>query len=323
MRAHRLRLPALSFVGLLLSTPVWAADTAHEWLVKMTLAARNLDYEGVFVYQHDSQLESMRIVHKIVDGMPQERLVSLNGVPREIIRDAREVRHYYPDDNWVMVEHRRADNQNFPSILPERLQGLDDNYVIQLGKQGRVAGRMTQVVLIRPRDGYRYGYHLWADLETGLLVKAALMDEKDKMLEQFVFTQVTIGANIPAAALAPEMMRQGMIWYRDSSEPAKDVEADWVAIQLPKGFKLSMQIKRETPTHKKQVEHLVYSDGLAVVSVFVEKQDADNKGALLGKNHMGAVNAFGNQINGHQVTTVGEVPAATVSLIGESIARRQ
>jgi sigma-E factor negative regulatory protein RseB len=307
---------------LLLSAPVWAADAAHEWLMKMARASRTLDYEGAFVYRHDSQIETLRIIHKVVDGVAQERLTSLSGVRREIVRDAREVRCYYPDDNSVVVEQRRADNRKFPSILPEQLQGLDENYVIQLGKQERVAGRVTQQVLIRARDSYRYGYHLWADRDSGLLLRADLVDEKGRLLEQFVFTHVIIGGNIPLSALAPETERPGMVWHRDSSEPAQGTEASWAATQLPKGFKLSMQIKRELPLRKKPVEHLVYSDGLAAVSVFIEKQESDAKDMVRGSSRRGAVNVNGTQINGHHVTAVGEVPAATVSLIGGSVARR-
>jgi len=317
---HALRLPILSLMAAL-ALPVWAADDAHQWLVKMARAGRNLDYEGTFVYRHDAQLDTLRIVHKVTEGVAHERLMSLNGVPREIVRDAREVRSYYPEDNSVVVEQRRADDQTFPSLLPERVQNLDENYIIQLGKPGRVAERPVQQVLVRPRDSYRYGYRLWADRETGLLLKADLMDETDRMLEQFMFIQVTVGGNIPTSALAPQTARSGMVWHRDSSEIARDVETSWVATRLPKGFELTKQMKRELPTRRKAVEHLVYSDGLAAVSVFVEKNEAGNQ-VTEGASRTGAVNAYGRPADGHYVTTVGEVPAATVSLIGDSVTRR-
>jgi sigma-E factor negative regulatory protein RseB len=319
MTVRALRLPILSVVTVL-SLPAWGAESAHEWLAKMAQAARQYDYEGTFVYRHESQLDTLRIVHKVVDGVARERLVSLSGVPREIVRDGREVRCYYPDDNSVVVEPRRAAKQNFPSILPEPVQALDENYLIQLGKSGRVAGRAAQQVLIRPRDSFRYGYHLWADRDTGLLLMADLVDDKDRMLEQFVFTQVNIGGNIPSTALAPQTERAGMVWHRDSGEQTSSSETSWIATRLPKGFKLSTQMKREVPARKKPVEHLVYSDGMATVSVFVEKREADGDGP--GTSQMGAVNAFGTQVDGHYVTTVGEVPLATVSLIGASVARR-
>lgn len=297
-----------------------AADSAHEWLMKINYAVRMLDYEGTFVYQHDSQLEAMRIVHKMENKSAKERLVSLNGAAREVIRDANEVRCYWPDKNSVVVEYRKANDKNFPAILPERLQDLDENYTMHLAQTERIAGRMTQRVIVKPKDIYRYGYHLWSDTQTGLLLKANLVDNQGKVLEQFMFTQVNIGGNIPASALAPESSGEGLTWYREEGAAKNsDSKQSWNATRLPKGFKLSMHMTRKAPTHKKPVEHLVYTDGLAVVSVFVEKQEKDAGLTMLGLSSMGAVHAHGIRVQDYQITTVGEVPAETVSLIGSSV----
>ena len=149
-----------------------ASDAAHEWLARINEAARHLEYEGIFIYQHDSQLETMHIFHKVENGSSKERLVSLNGTPREIIRDKREVRCYWPDMKSIVVEYRRADNKSFPSLLPEHLGDLDEYYNLQTGGIDRIANRQAQLILVRPADNYRYGYHLWADKQTGLLLKA-------------------------------------------------------------------------------------------------------------------------------------------------------
>jgi sigma-E factor negative regulatory protein RseB len=311
----------LAVASLLLAPSAYAADTAHDWLMKMS-AARHLDYEGTFVYQHDTQLEAMRIIHKVVGGMPRERLVSLNGAPREIIRDAREVRCYLPDENSIVIEHRKAGGRGFPGVLPERVSELDENYVIQLGRTGRVSGRGAQLVLIRPRDGYRYGYRLWADRETGLLLKADLLDDKGKLLEQFMFTHLRIGGDIPPAALEPEMSGQGMTWHRESDAATSPAAAPWDVVRLPKGFRLSRHMTRTTPVRRKPVEHLVFSDGLAAVSIFIEQETGDAKNVMHGSSRMGAVHAFGKRLDGHHVTVVGEVPAATVTLIGGSVTPR-
>ena len=314
--SHRLFFPAC----LVFSTAALAGDAAHEWLMKINQAARMLDYEGVFVYQHETQLEAMRIIHKVENGMARERLVSLNGAPREIIRDQREVTCYWPDKNSVMVEFRKADNQTFPAILPERLQDLNDYYAIRLGNMERITGRPAQLVIVKPVDQYRYGYHLWADKETGLLLKADLLDTQGKILEQFMFTYINIGTKIPASALAPGVAGKGMVWYREEADlKAIPAKSGWVAAQLPKGFRLSAHISRLTLMRKHPVEHLVYTDGLAAVSVFVEKRGENSKPFMLGPSHMGAVNALGSHVDDYQVTTVGEVPAETIALIGGSV----
>ncbi len=318
-------------ISLFVSAAAVAADNASEWLIKINRAARNQDYEGVFVYQHDAQLEGMHIFHKMENGLAKERLVSLNGSPREIIRNNGEVRCYWPDMKSVVVEYRKSDNKSFPAILPERLQGLHKHYTLEVGDTERVANRMAQLVLIKPDDDYRYGYHLWADKETGLLLKADLVDSKGNVLEQFMFTQVNLGSKIRASDLMPGIPGQGMVWYREENNKVKkkDIQKDvstqptWTATRLPKGFKLSVRMTRRIPTRTQPVEHLVYTDGLATVSVFVEKQEKNVKLFMLGPSRMGAVHALGVRVDDYQITTVGEVPAETIALIGGSVAPAQ
>ena len=315
---------AFIFFGLFVCSTAMAADAAHEWLMKINHAARDLEYDGVFVYQHDAQLEAMHIFHKVENKSVKERLVSLNGAPREIIRDAHEVRCYWPDKNSVMVEYRKADAKGFPSILPERMQDLDEYYVLQLGNTERITNRVAQLVIIKPVDQYRYGYHLWADADTGLLLKADLLDTNGAILEQFMFTQINIGIKIPAAALAPGMTGKSMVWYREDGDTRNVSEKPgWSASQLPKGFRLSAHMTRRLPMRKQPVEHLVYTDGLAGVSVFIEKQEKNVKPFMHGPSRMGAVHAMSAQSGDYQTTTVGEVPAATVAFICGSVVPAQ
>jgi sigma-E factor negative regulatory protein RseB len=312
--------PVLIALSFFVCSTAFAADAAHEWLMKINHAARNLEYEGIFVYQHDDQLEAMHIFHKMEHNSVKERLVSLNGAPREIIRDANEVRCYWPDKNSIVVEYRKADSKGFPAILPDHVQDLDEYYSMELGDVERITGRPAQLVIITPVDQYRYGYHLWADKDTGLLLKADLVDSAGGVLEQFMFTQISIGKKIPASALDPGMSDKDMVWYRENdtnNEVSK--KPDWEATSLPKGFRLSMHVKRHMPMRKQPVEHLVYTDGLAAVSVFIEKQDKGAKPFMLGPSRMGALHAMGVRVDDYQITAVGEVPAQTVALIGGSV----
>jgi sigma-E factor negative regulatory protein RseB len=316
-------LPRYLFILLLslFSAAAFAADVARDWLMKINNAAHTLNYDGAFVYQHNAQLEAMRIVHKMENGSAKERLVSLNGVAREIIRDNKEIRCYWPDKNSAMVEYRKTQDKNFPSILPDRLQGLDENYVLKLGRTERIAGRTAQLVTITPNDEYRYGYHLWADQDSGLLLKAELLDSQGAALERFMFTQLNVGGKIPDSALKPGVAGEGLVWHRADDKDVKpdDAKQHWTAGKLPSGFRLSMHFMRHVPMREKPVEHLVYTDGLATVSVFIEKQEKEAKPIMLGPRHMGAVHAHGAHVDDFQITVVGEVPAETVSMIGESV----
>ncbi len=306
------------------------ADDAQTWLTKIDRAARALNFEGVFVYRHDDKMETMRIVHGVNQGKVQERLVSLTGAPREIIRSDGEVTCYLPDENSVVVEHRRGPLQRrtpgkaFPSILPQQISDLAKNYDFQLGRAGRVADRDAQLISIKPKDGYRYGYELWADKATALLLRADLLDDHNRTVEQFVFTSITPDAKITATDLSPRLGKKTMVWHRSNGDnDTADQSKDWVVERLPPGFTLSTRVMRKNPVLAKATEQLVYSDGLATVSVFIEKLSADkdksHEPKRNGVNHMGAVHAFMKVIDDHQITVVGEVPAASVDLIGQSV----
>lgn len=309
-----------SVLCVIASFPVHAANEAQDWLMRVHRAAERLNYEGTFVYQRGTQLESMRIIHRVDKGVVKERLVSLSGPAREVIRTDDEVRCYLPDQKSIVIEHRRLDRAGFVAIVPERLADLGENYVIELGRTARVAGRAAQQLIIGARDDYRYGYRLWADRETGLLLKADLTDEADKMLEQFLFTQINIGGNIPDAALAPQTSNGGMVWYRDSEAPSSTSAISWRATRVPKGFKLSSAVMRRLPKGNRVVEQLVYSDSLAAVSIFVEKLgDSPPSSMMDGPTSVGALHAFGKSVDGHHITIVGEVPAKTIAMFGNSL----
>lgn len=297
-----------------------SAGDGYAWLKKIDDATHNLSYEGIFVYQHNHSLEAVRILHSVgKDGIVRERLLSLTGAPREIVRDRGQVLCYLPDQKSLVIEHR-ASGKGFPSILPDRVAGLKKHYEIEMGGTGRVAGHPAQQIMIRPRDKYRYGYQLWADKASGLLLKAVLVNSKGKPIEQFMFTQLDMRSDISPKDLE---LQEGALpsgVFRDEGRVRSGEKPRWTATELPPGFELASHLTRTTPAGNAAVEHLVYSDGLASVSVFVEKLGPESaKGFRERPGRMGAVHAFGKRVNDHQVMVVGEVPAATVNLIGESV----
>ena len=297
-----------------------AADSALDWLMKMSSAVRQQNYEGTFIYRHGDQLEAMRIVHRSDNGASRERLVSLNGEAREIIRNNRDVICYLPDKRSVVVEHRKTGEKSFPALLPDRLDKVEANYKLGLGGFDRVATRKARMVFVKPRDNYRYGYQLWADDKTGLLLKSNLISDDHRVVEQFMFAQIEIGKPIGTAELKSKYSGKKWVWHREKKEMATETgNRRWKVTQLPKGYALSRQMSRHLPMRNMVVEHLVYSDGLAAVSVFIEPKSKKAKRPMTGATGMGAVHAYGTMVKGHQVTVVGEVPAATVELIGKSV----
>lgn len=286
----------------------------------MNKAAQSLSYDGIFVYSHDGQIETMRVVRKIgADGM-RERLYSLNGAAREIIRSDKEVWCYLPDEKKGVHEYRQSSKRNFPSIFPEDIRNLNSFYEIKLGDRGRIADRFAQRISIDPKDKHRYGYNLWVEVESGLLLKAELLDVGGAVIERHMFAKVAIGLTVSAVDLEPNISKEKLVWFGQGKPAVKEQSSspEWEIAKVPKGFAQSQWIQRLSPSSKQLVEHFVFTDGLATVSIFIEKS-VDSKKAMYGVSRMGAIHAFGIMVDDHQVTVVGEVPGATVSLIGKSV----
>jgi sigma-E factor negative regulatory protein RseB len=297
-------------------------DEAITMLERMTEAAKDLTYEGVFAYQSGKNLQSIRIYHRADARGELERLISLNGAAREVIRSNDMVTCINPEVRQVNVS-RRPLGRGFPSDLPRRLSSAAPFYEVTMGDMDRIAGRKAQELVIKPNDQYRYGYRLWVDADTDLLLKSELVGNDGDVLETFAFSSLNIDVHIPEHKFEPQMSGEEMTWHR--SEPEKPLntanqsqQSQWRAEWLPEGFAQVAYQTRLRASNGADVEQRVYSDGLSSVSVFIEKIRARHT-HLRGGSHVGAINAFGTIMHSHFVTVVGEVPAETVEKIGHNI----
>lgn len=294
---------------------------AHELLARMATATKGLNYDGIFVYQRGEQSDTMRIIHRADDGNGErERLVSLTGAAREVIRDGEAVRCYFPEDRAVMVEKARP-RKLFLSEFAQPLERIAELYQFSVAGRDRVAGRSAWVVAIHPRGAFRYGYRLWVDEDSGLLLRSHVVDVNGTPLEQIIFTQIDTPATIPDALLEPELGSRDYTLYTNEPSPiaASSEQGSWVVNWLPEGFVENSTQSEVLAPDSAPVRHMVFTDGLAIVSVFVEK--AGNPARRIeGFSSMGAVNAFSMLTHDHQVTVVGEVPPMTVRQIASSVA---
>ncbi len=297
-----------------------ASEQAHYWLDRMAKAVKRLNYEGVFVYLHDNRIESMQLIHRADREGEQERLLSLNGVAREIIRDRNSLICILPDSRSVVVEKSRS-RKYIPSALLNDTGRLEKFYRFRVVSSGRIAGRDAQVVAVIPKDGYRYGYRLWIDRKTGLLLMSDLINERGEVVEKVMFTVLRIHDKIPKERVAQTIHSKGYRRFQlkagDNKAHSRQHNSPWKVMRLPRGFMMTVHASHGMPTSKGQVEHLMFTDGLASVSVYIEK--SSGKPALRGASRMAAVNAWGGKVNGYNVTVVGEVPRATVEMIGKSL----
>jgi sigma-E factor negative regulatory protein RseB len=291
-----------------------AADDALAWLDKIQDASRRLSYTGTFVYQQGGHTETSRIT-RLAEG-DVERLEVLDGMPREIIRTRDTLRCYLPRSGVVKVERHSAD-RSFPAILPEQVGKLTEHYTASVGEKARIAGFECRAVVLTPKDDLRYGYRLYADVNTGMLVRATTVDRAGKTIEQFTFTELNIGR------VSPERVKphlSGRHWRVEDADavPAK-LEGWSVAPQLP-GFQKVLELKRRLG-ESRPVGQLVYSDGLAAVSVFIEPLRQGDE-TTPGLASLGAIHIYTREVAKHRITVVGEAPAASVQRIADAVEYR-
>ena len=306
--------------------PIWQDDL--DWLKIMAFAAHQTDYVGTFVYQYGNHVETSRITHiKDQDG-EHGRLEGLDGNQREIINYNNEV-WSNKGGHWVSSGSRQ-EHRMFPALLPEQLTLLNENYQVKKAEEVRVAGFHTQAFIFQPRDNLRYTHKMWAHSDSGLLLKAAVMDERGRIIEQYTFTQLTIGGDIDRQWIS-QGISQGKSVPRFCGRDqyaAKLVKANadsgatrWQVGSLPPGFKKTMEMHRTLRGRKVPVTHLVFSDGLAGISIFIESR-ADRPNINTGLISQGAVQVYSKVNADHLVTVVGEVPPATLMQVADSVRYR-
>lgn len=305
----------------MVSTANAADREAREWLERMSEALATRNYEGRFFHLRDSRSEAMRIYHRVDKGKVTERLLSLDGSGREIIRNQTEVVCYLPDRRTVLVE-KRTDDSTLLAAVPAYNEELEAHYNIERGPFTKALGRRTQVINVTPRDQFRYGYRLWLDDETAMPLKSQLCDRNGKVIEQILFAELNFRDRIPADSLKPSISGEGFRWIRQDAQPqlAAGQVGGWGVIRLPAGFRLTAWRIQLIAGSNVPVQHLVYSDGLASVSVFIEPLNPQAE-PMKGLAKVGAAFAFSRALDNHQVTAVGEVPPVTLEAIAASVTK--
>jgi sigma-E factor negative regulatory protein RseB len=308
-------------VSLGLAGAACAGEAARLWLDRMNAAIEQLDYVGTFVHLHDGKAETMRVAHRYEHGRVTEKIVSLDGVGREIIRRDENVRCILPDRQVVLFEEG-GNSSPLISALPSYSRKLEAHYRLKMFSTDRVADRETQVIAISPRDDFRYGYVLWLDIETAMPLRSKVWGEDKQSVEEILFTSIEYPESIPDAAFQATAVTDGFTEL-SSHEPAAAIAPGipWRVDSLPEGFELTASTQKSIAGSQDPVDHLVYSDGLATVSVFVEAPAAESDVAD-GFSQLGSTNAYSLTSSGRRVTVIGEVPRRTVETIANSLQAR-
>lgn len=298
---------------------------ASTLLARTQLAARTLNYAGTFVYQQGSQVRTSRITH-LVDGKNEvEKLEILDGKPREYIRNGDEITYYVPEAKTLVIE-KRISQDVFPAIVSANPSQLAEHYAIKKAATGRVAGFECQSVLLEPKDRLRYGYRLCTEKTSGLLLRAQTLDQDGVVIEQIAFTQIAIGSIDRRTAKPTYSNTAG--WHIENSVTSQTSVSGWTVKNMPPGFKKIRELKRlvsdvstanaggNMQASQREAIQIVYSDGLAAISVFVEPgTQSRTEGSL----QQGAMNIVGKRQGDFWLTIVGEVPAIAIKQVASSI----
>lgn len=307
------------------------AQDGMAWLGRVAAAAYRLNYEGIFVYRQAAQSETIRIAHRFEAGRDWEYQEVLTGHPREVLRRDGEVRYYWPQKRLLIVEQASA-QRHFPALFPVALLALSENYVLRLQGREQIVGRDAQIVWIEPRDQWRYGQQLWIDVASGLLLRADVLNERKEILESFAFSQLQIGGKLGIELFKSKFEAELIHWRvrhipRVQENMRSLVQSEnhvlWGIKDPIPGFRKLNEMYRPAQIDRLACQHLVFSDGLATVSVFIEKrpsqQTQQSSVSPMEITMSGAFNVYRRGVGPYQIVVMGDAPAMTLRKIGDGL----
>jgi sigma-E factor negative regulatory protein RseB len=308
------------------SAPARTADrSVNEWLMRMHEASKLRSYVGTFVVSSiGGGMSSARIWHACEGDVQVERVESLTGAPRSVYRRNEQVVTFYPEQHVVRTEKRESLGV-FTNLLKSSDSSIPEFYSARRVGNDRVAGFETDVVHLAPRDNLRFGYRIWAEKKSGLVVKLQTVDADGSVLEQSAFSELALDTPVRADKLT-QMMSATSGWRVESADVVKtSAESEgWQLKSPPAGFKPISCYKRPAgglPAPEGTMQW-VFSDGLAAVSLFVEAYDA-RRHAQEGLFSSGATQTLTRRIQDWWLTAVGEVPPATLRAFAQGLERRK
>jgi len=321
----RLLLPALLSASLVFPGSVMSGSAAPasaqpidigSWLARIHSAAQRLNYSGTFIHQEGSRLQSSRLTHLVDASGEREKREMLDGQPREYIRLNDDVEGYELNNRRITRE-RRLSGDYFPGVIVAPGFEIGDHYNVRIVGTDRVAGRECDVAVIEPRDQLRFGYRFWIDRISNLLLRAQILNEHGMVIEQVGFTNISINDAIARSSLRPTVSSTKGWQTVDVKIKSADHEmAGWTIKAALPGFRKIRDVRR-TFASGREVGQVVMTDGLAVLSVFIESPVVP--GAIEGQATRGAMNVVMKRHGDHWITVVGQTPEAAVMQLANSL----
>lgn len=298
-------------------------------LLRMHAAATGRNYQGTMVFTTGSVISSSRVAHYCVGDQVFERIEMLDGKQRQIYRHNDLVHTLWSQSGTLVVERRWLQLS-----LPSSTQSVDPRAVEQYEPRhegrDRIAGREAWVLLLQPRDEHRYAQRIWADLSTGLMLRADVLGSDHAVLESSAFSDVEVDvAPQPASVLDPIRRAEGQRVLRPTLTSTTLESEGWVLARPLPGFHLTACIRRPAWVRgadpqagpAPEVVQAVYSDGLVHVSLFIEAYDgARHRRPITAR--FGATHSVALRRGEQWITAMGDVPPATLKILIDALERR-
>jgi sigma-E factor negative regulatory protein RseB len=307
-----------------------APSEVSAWLLRIHDAASRRNFQGTFVVSGGGNVASARIAHFCEGANQYERIESLDGRQRRVYRHNDIVHTVWPVSHVAMIEQRGM-LSSFPALLQAGDDGIADWYEVRAEGGERVAGHEADVLAIRARDGLRYGYRLWADRASGLLLRAEVVGEHGDVLETSAFSDVVIGIRPQPETVLSAMRRlEGYRVVRPVLTPTRLEAEGWTMRQMAPGFRAVSCVSRQIEAQgdgpggasAPPVIQSIYSDGLTYVSVFIEPYRPDRHPKPMFAA-MGATSTLAQRQGDWWVTIIGDTPPATLRMFAAALERRK
>ena len=293
------------------------------WLQRAAQAARHATYEGIYVHTNGERTSTVRVSHVNANGEEHERIEPLDGTVHEIVRRNDEMFCRFPDAKTVRLDPRIT-ARFFPGILGASAEPLAASYDVSLGKTERVLGYECRWIRLEPRDNLRYAQAVCSELATGLVLRARTFGPDRHVVETYSFTDLKIGGQAARTDLKSLFRARNRQWLTEGRlrDDVTSAETGWTVARMPAGFHKVAELKRTLPGRPQPVSQIVYTDGLASLSVFVEPASTGSRPAEASSKD-GTTSFYVRPTGDHVVTVLGEVPLATAEMVGRSVEKQE
>ncbi len=290
--------------------------TALQWLQAMEHALKTSTFQGTLVYAGTNRVDTLKVFHSVLNGVEHEHIISLDEPVREVIRDRSRIFCFIQEQRSGRVSAIMSTKSWLG--LPSGFKHTSRHYSLQLGKQQAVMERPTQIVTIQPKDSLRYQRKLWIDQASLIPIKTQIIDNSGRVLEQLIFAKLSTNQPIPRAQFQLPEDSKSYQWAVQKTELIPEHLQRWQIVNKPLGFNVVKYMRQQNKADSGQVTHILLSDGVSLISVYVDAQ-AGTVESQLETYTIGAINLVTSVRNGYRLTVLGEVPEQTIQPILDGI----